>query len=133
MYRRLLITSAVLLFVGFGFGVDIVNAQAPITIQRVTTTLSVSICGDFVVNDGEECDVPGETGEYSTTIAGRQCNLVCDYGPYCGDGVLQTLFGEECDDSNNVSGDFCSETCTIEVSGSGGGGIRRRWIRIFWW
>jgi cysteine-rich repeat protein len=75
-----------------------------------------------VVDDGEECDVPGETGAYSTTIAGRQCNAVCNFGPYCGDGILQTFFGEECDDGNNVSGDFCSATCQIEPAGSGGGG-----------
>ena len=97
-------------------------AQSSLTVQRATTTLSVSICGDLVVNDGEECDVPGETGDYSTTIAGRQCTAVCSFGPYCGDGILQTLFGEECDDGNNTDADFCAADCTIEVAGSGGGG-----------
>jgi cysteine-rich repeat protein len=47
---------------------------------------------------------------------------VCDFGPYCGDGILQTTYAEECDDANNTSGDFCSATCTIEPAGSGGGG-----------
>lgn len=90
--------------------------------QRVaTTTLLVSICGDEIVDPGEECDVLGETGVYSTTIAGRQCNTVCQYGPYCGDNVLQTIQGEECDDGNNEDGDFCAADCTIEPAGSGGG------------
>ena len=97
-------------------------AQQSLTVQRATTSLSVSICGDLVVNDGEDCDVLGETGAYSTTIAGRQCDVDCQYGPYCGDGILQTLFDEECDDGNNTSGDFCAADCTLEVAGSGGGG-----------
>lgn len=92
------------------------------TIATTTTTLSVSICGNMIVDDGEQCDVPGETGVYSTTIAGRQCSSVCNFGPYCGDGILQTLYTEECDDGNNNDGDFCSATCKIEPAGSGGGG-----------
>jgi cysteine-rich repeat protein len=87
-----------------------------------TTTIHVSICGNSLVDDGEECDVPGETGAYSTTILGRQCSSSCDFGPYCGDAILQTLYGEECDDGNNDDGDFCAADCTVEVAGSGGGG-----------
>jgi len=86
-----------------------------------TTTLQISICGDAIVDPGEQCDVPGEVGEYSTTIAGRQCNTVCKWGPYCGDGILQTEYGEQCDDGNNVSGDFCSATCKNELANAGGG------------
>lgn len=86
-----------------------------------TTTVQVSICGDLIINSGEECDVPGETGVYSTTIAGRQCSTICRFGPYCGDAVLQTIYGEECDDGNNVSNDFCSAECLEETADSGGG------------
>ena len=90
--------------------------------QVATTTLTMSICGNSVVDPGETCDVPGETGVYSQTIAGRQCTLVCFFGPYCGDGILQTIHGEQCDDGNNLDGDFCSALCVIEPAGSGGGG-----------
>lgn len=93
-----------------------------VTIHTSTTTLMVSICGDTIVNAGEECDIPGETGTYSTSIAGRQCSTSCVYGPYCGDGILQTTHSEECDDGNNTSGDFCAADCTVENSGGGGGG-----------
>lgn len=87
-----------------------------------TTTLILSICGNSLVDNNEECDVPGETGEYSTTIAGRQCTANCQWGPYCGDGILQVSQTEECDDGNNDNGDFCSAVCKIEPAGSGGGG-----------
>lgn len=96
----------------------------PISIaqQVATTTLELSICGNGIVDGNEDCDAPGETGVYSQTIAGRQCTASCSFGPYCGDGILQTAFGEECDDGNNDDGDFCSSICVIEPAGSGGGG-----------
>lgn len=86
-----------------------------------TTTISLSICGDSLVSPDEDCDVPGEVGGYSTTIIGRQCTATCQYGPYCGDGILQTINSETCDDGNNTSNDFCSDICKIEPPGGGGG------------
>jgi len=87
-----------------------------------TTSLDLSICGNSIVDGSEACDIPGETGVYSQTIVGRQCTPSCNFGPYCGDGILQTGFGEECDDGNNDDNDFCSAVCIIEPAGSGGGG-----------
>lgn len=97
--------------------------QQLLALSIATTTINVNNCGDFIVQaPAEDCDVPGETGTYSTTIVGRQCTPICEWGPYCGDGILQTLHGEQCDDGNNVDGDFCGADCTIEPAGSGGGG-----------
>ncbi len=93
-------------------------------VEIATTSVTISICGDAVINAGEACDVPGETGVYSTTIAGRQCSLTCQYGPYCGDAILQIAYSEECDDGNNTDGDFCAADCTVENSAGGGGGSR---------
>lgn len=90
--------------------------------STASTTLTLSICGNLIVDPGEQCDVLGETGAYSQTIVGRQCTAQCNYGPYCGDGILQTIHAEECDDGNNENGDFCSALCKIEPAGSGGGG-----------
>ena len=87
-----------------------------------TTSLTLSVCGNLTVDVNEDCDVPGETGVYSQTIVGRQCDTSCHFGPYCGDGILQTSHLEECDDGNNISRDFCSAICKIEPAGSGGGG-----------
>ncbi len=92
------------------------------TMGTATTTLILSICGNSIVDDPEQCDVPGELGLYSTTIAGRQCSPISNWGPYCGDGILQTSYSEECDDGNNDDLDFCSALCKVEPAGSGGGG-----------
>ena len=105
----------------FALGTFTMTVEA-VSISTATTSINLSICGNELVDVGEQCDVPGELGLYSTTIAGRQCNAQCRFGPYCGDGILQTVFSEECDDGNNNNGDFCSATCTIEPAGSGGGG-----------
>ncbi|MFZ2253550.1 MAG: DUF4215 domain-containing protein [Minisyncoccia bacterium] len=115
------VLSPVLICFVFFFGTfhSLVQAQTAMS----TTTLIISICGDMLVNAGEECDIPGEIGTYSTTIAGRQCGLDCMYGPYCGDGILHTLYSEECDDGNNTDNDFCAADCTVENSDSGGGSV----------
>ena len=100
---------------------SIISPQIAIA-QTATTTLTLSVCGNLIVDDGEQCDVIGETGVYSQTIVGRQCSAQCLFGPYCGDGILQSAFAEECDDGNNDNADFCSAICKIEPAGSGGGG-----------
>jgi len=99
-----------------------VSAQSITAGFIATTTLTTSICGNEIVDGPEQCDVLGETGGYSTTIVGRQCDVDCEFGPYCGDGILQTIYAEECDDGNNTDGDFCGADCTVEPAGSGGGG-----------
>jgi cysteine-rich repeat protein len=98
-----------------------VSVYADDPFDSATTTLTISICGDSLVDSNEECDVPGQTGGYSTTILGRQCTEQCLYDSYCGDSVLQTIHGETCDDGNNTSGDFCSDVCILEPAAGGGG------------
>ncbi len=81
----------------------------------VTTTISISICGNGIIDAGEVCD-DGlfNTGAYGSTSLQRHCNSTCSgYGPYCSDGVLQALYGEQCDDgaANGTVGDLCSSAC----------------------
>ncbi len=90
-------------------------------INIATTSVLISICGDLIINSGEECDVPSDTGAYSTSITGRQCTTECRFAAYCGDAILQTLFGEQCDDGNNNNDDFCSANCAEETADAGGG------------
>lgn len=38
--------------------------------------------------------------------------------PLCGNGKVDVLMGEQCDDGNTVSGDGCSQYCRKEIAGS---------------
>lgn len=53
---------------------------------------------------------------YSATKAGS-CAYDCQsVGSYCGDGVTDLQFGEECDDANTVPNDACDNTCRTVVN-----------------
>ncbi len=65
--------------------------------------ISAAICGNGIVEPGEECDPPD----------GVTCDASCQIIPtMCGDGILQP--GEECDDGNLIPGDGCDEFCNVE-------------------
>ncbi len=83
-----------------------------------TTTVMISICGNAIVDGTEACDdgTAFNDGIYSSSTLTRRCAPNCrTYGPYCGDGILQAYYSEECDDEGNVSGDKCSAVCKQEV------------------
>lgn len=50
-----------------------------------------AICGDQILSFGEECDDGVNDGGYN------ECAPGCRLGPFCGDGIAQSEFGEECD------------------------------------
>jgi cysteine-rich repeat protein len=84
----------------------------------VQTQLHVHICGNGITDFGEVCDdgTLNNVGGYGSSTALRECNADClSFGPYCGDGILQVRFGEQCDDGNNINGDLCSATCQEEI------------------
>ncbi len=94
-----------------------------------TTSVSTTVCGDAIVSGSEFCDLgfAKNNGLYATSTADRNCNANCTaYGPYCGDYLVQPLYGEECDDGANVAGDLCDPVCQNEsppvTTGGGGGG-----------
>jgi fibro-slime domain-containing protein len=49
-------------------------------------------CGDGILSFGEECDDLANDGGHGECAAG------CVLGPFCGDAVVQSEFGETCDD-----------------------------------
>jgi fibro-slime domain-containing protein len=64
-----------------------------------TYTACTPRCGDGVVNGTETCD----NGAANSDTAYGGCTTQCVYGPYCGDGKVDTAQGEECDDGVNLS------------------------------
>ena len=79
--------------------------------EVVTTSVTVTICGDNAVDGNEQCDDGG-------TVSGDGCSSSCQLeGPICGNGTVET--GEQCDDGNGLSGDGCSASCIGEGGGSG--------------
>ena len=98
----------ILMMAAFSFGTSRAGAD------DITTTVRITICNDGIVSDGEACDfgAGNNIGGYAFSTAARQCSPDCEsFGPYCGDGILQVRFGEQCDDGNNAAGDLCSPTC----------------------
>jgi len=114
----------------------------PSTCRFVTTNCTGS-CGDFVVQGahGEECDrtqLNGQTcvsqGHYLGTLACHSATCQFDFsgcGGRCGDGLIQTVFGEACDQSalggqtcvsqGLYAGTLtCGSTCQLVTTGCGG-------------
>ena len=68
------------------------------------------ICGDGTVDIDESCDTGGQSAS---------CETNCTT-PICGDGILNIIAGEVCDDGNTVAGDGCNAACTSnETCGNG--------------
>lgn len=62
--------------------------------------------------DGTPCD-DGMTCTVADTCVGGICS---GDSATCGDGVVQSSCGEECDDGNTTSGDGCSASCRPEFA-----------------
>jgi cysteine-rich repeat protein len=67
-----------------------------------------AICGDGVVDSGEQCD-DGNTdpGDGCTAACQSETGATAE----CGNGVIES--GEECDDANDEAGDGC-DACVME-------------------
>jgi len=76
---------------------DLVGLRNCVT---ATQTCS-SVCGNGILNSGEQCDDGGQSAD---------CNSNCTLAG-CGDGVVNSSYGESCDDGNTVSDDGCSSAC----------------------
>jgi cysteine-rich repeat protein len=104
----------------------------------------VPVCGDHMVQAGEECDdgnlVDCDGCDSSCRTEGCpngrvECTEACDDGnlvdgdgcdtncttTVCGNHIVTA--GEECDDGNRIDGDGCSATCEIEPPPGCGDGV----------
>ena len=88
----------------------------------------MAVCGDKIVEGAEECDngkpstdpedpnpTPNDDHEQGA------CRTTCKSAG-CGDGVVDFILGEGCDDDNTDDGDGCSATCAVEAAASCGNG-----------
>ncbi len=118
MYFKLYVVTALIGLTAYGLYLSTSGGQAVAVGADLPTTITISICGDGIANAGEVCDTgyAMNDGGYGSSTAERRCNADCTaYGPYCGDGIFQARYTEQCDDNNNVSGDLCSAACLAEV------------------
>jgi fibro-slime domain-containing protein len=81
------------------------------------------VCGGTnpAVSPGEQCD-NGDVGNCAASATNdcyNKCTTACTLGPRCGDGVLQQVDGEQCDNGTNTDGyaatgsNGCSPGCTL--------------------
>lgn len=111
-------------------GVDLTAPSYPQTYGLIDDQRSMSVCGNSIVEPGEQCDGGAccaptcqfRPDGYSCSD-GNACNgtETCMTGacsgiiPACGNGVLETACGEECDDGNTTPHDGCRADCSTEV------------------
>jgi cysteine-rich repeat protein len=65
-----------------------------------------------VANSGGE--IRGQIG-FDTPVSGDGCSANCKSDETCGNGVIDTVTGEACDDGNLAGGDGCDATCQFEA------------------
>ncbi len=71
------------------------------------------VCGNGVVEAGEACD----TGPENSDRVANSCRTTCVL-PSCGDGIVDTGVGEECDGSAPQGGS-CTDACQLIRCGDG--------------
>jgi cysteine-rich repeat protein len=72
---------------------------------------SSPVCGDALIEMGEECDLGPENTD--TGLCTTSCRIA-----NCGDGLVYEGF-EQCDDGNMENTDGCVDACTAAVCGDG--------------
>ena len=74
-----------------------------------THTVCTARCGDGIVNGSESCDNGAANASPDNAYGG--CTTACTLGPYCGDGKVDSNFGEECDDGSNLGTYGTAKAC----------------------
>ena len=80
------------------------NYQLTLSNFSGSKSVCTGACGDGVAVPPEQCDL----GAANNTGAYGGCNPNCTLAPYCGDGIVQPQFGEQCEPPGTP---ICSATC----------------------
>ena len=90
---------------------------------NATHSVCKPVCGGTnpAVSPGQQCN-NGDAGNCAVSATNdcyNQCTTTCTLGPYCGDSVVQSADGEQCDNGKNNDGyaaggsNACSPGCTL--------------------
>ncbi len=74
------------------------DTALPYTCDKVRCRYTSKECGNGVIDPGEGCD----NGNMNSNAANQRCRIDCSLAR-CGDGAIDDLSGEQCDDGNIVS------------------------------
>lgn len=90
-----------------------VGTTAPLTLAQVNALKR----GLYYVNvhtlSNPNGELRGQIG-FTTPVDGDGCAANCRSNETCGNGVIDAVTGEECDDGGTAPGDGCDATCQIE-------------------
>lgn len=70
------------------------------------------VCGNGILQEGEECDLGTQNSDTTANACRRDCTL-----PICGDATTDPARGEQCDDGNAADLDGCTVSCVREFCG----------------
>ncbi|MEZ4401817.1 MAG: DUF4215 domain-containing protein [Kofleriaceae bacterium] len=103
------------------------QSQYRLTLTNFNRTPSTCVdqCGDAVTSSNEVCDSGTDNGLGDGSPYGG-CGADCRLEPYCGDGVVDTQYGEICDDGLNLGGDAsaCAPGCQSQGARCGDGVVQ---------
>jgi fibro-slime domain-containing protein len=97
---------------GGWYSIDVFQAEQHVCRSTYNLTLSnfthvisecQSVCGDGIVSGNEQCDTGANNVPPSIAYGKGVCTTNCTLAPYCGDAVVNTAFGETCDDGSNLA------------------------------
>jgi len=69
-------------------------------------------CGNRVIEYGEACDD-------GNAVPGDGCSARCDSDEHCGNGIVDYVADEQCDDANTNDADTCHTDCRVPRCGDG--------------
>jgi cysteine-rich repeat protein len=81
----------------------VTDTSTSTTATATSTSTGAPVCGNGVVEAGEQCDDGNSLGNDSCL---NNCQL-----PRCGDGIVQPIVSEECDDGDQDDANGCNTQC----------------------